>query len=427
MRRKIFGIAAGCIVGAVGLLPVFSSSLALASTERILYSFTGGSDGGKPLADLTIDRVGNLYGTTSSGGTGTACSGGCGTVFELTHSGNGWKEQVLYSFAGGTDGARPAAGMIFDSSGTLYGTTAQGGTNGGGTVFKLSPRAHGGWTEKILYNFTCQSDGCTPQTDLVFDAQGDLFGTTSVGGTGGNLCNNNGCGTVFELIPQANGSWKEATIHEFTGAPDGGQPSSAVVLDSLGNVYGMTEFGGTGKCEYSPNYLGCGIVYELTPNSGGGWTQTVIDDFVRGGGFAVNPSGGLILDSAGGHLLGTSLAGGDGLGTVFDLKQLQKGWEQSVLNRFYGNPDGSFPVGKVEVNTDGVLFGVTSFGGVNKAGTVFELKRSATEGWVERVLYSFVTESNPRAGVVSGLRGHLYGTTSSGGTGNFGTVYEVTP
>jgi hypothetical protein len=295
----------------------------------------------------------------------------------------------------------------------------------------LSPGSHGGWTESVIYNVTCQSDGCSPQTDLVFDAQGDLFGTTSVGGTVAHLCDNNGCGTVFELIPKSDGSWKEATLYEFTGAPDGGQPSSAVVLDSLGNVYGMTELGGTGNCLHIPIYSGCGIVYELTPSSGGGWTETVISDFAPGGGFAVIPSGGFILDKAG-HLLGTSLAGGDGLGAVFELKQFQKGWEQKVLYRFYGNPDRKTPVGKVEMNKDGALFGVTSRGGAGKMGTVFELERSPTNGWKERVLHSFAGSpdgdgSDPEAGVVSGSGGRLYGTTNTGGTSKVGAVYEITP
>lgn len=429
MRRRSLWIAVSCILAVVGSLPVFSYGAAQASTGKILYTFTGGSDGGAPLSDLTLDAAGNLYGTTNIGGTGTACNGGCGTVFELEHSADGWKEQVLYSFQGGKDGFFPVTGVIFDGSDNLYGTTLAGGSGNGGTVFKLASNSHGGWTESVLYNFTGGSDGSQPNTDLVFDAQGDLFGTTSFGG---NSCNNFGCGTVFELVPQSNGTWKESTVYEFAGAPDGAYPSTAVVLDSLGKIYGMTKFGGTGKCVTSDS-SGCGMVYQLAPTSGGGWTETVIYDFARGGGSAVMPSGGLILDKAN-HLYGTTLEGGNGTGTVFELTQAQKGWEQRVLHRFYGNPDGIIPVGRVAMNAFGDLFGVTS-GRLSKpaaGGVVFELQRSGMHDWRERILYSFGSDGDlPVAGVVSDSHGHLYGTTQFGGSGKCdlgcGVVYEVIP
>lgn len=421
MRRKSFWIAASCILAMLGLRPIFSSGAAPVSTEKVIYAFTGGADGGQPLSDLTLDAAGNLYGTTSLGG-----SAGNGTVFELQRSGDGWKEEVLYSFLSGTDGALPEAGVIFDKVGNLYGTTIAGGSNNWGTIFKLAPDSHGGWKESILYSFANSSDGAYPQADLIFDAQGNLYGTTF---------GFDSYGSVFELMRQLDGSWKESTIHQFAGAPDGGSPSSPVVLDSAGKVYGMTQVGGTGRCEYRPFYLGCGIVYELTPSSGGNWTETVVYDFARGGGFAVTPSSGLMMDSQG-RLLGTTLAGGDGLGTVFEVRHLQKSWRQSVLHRFYGNPDGITPVGNVQMDAEGVLFGATSRGGKNKVGTVFELQPSETTDWNERVLHSFqggIDGAYPQAGVISDSHGHLYGTTSQGGgSGCYngvgcGTVYEITP
>ena len=428
MRRKSFWIAASWILAVIGMHPVFSSGASPASKEKVIYSFTGGVDGGNPLSDLTLDAAGNLYGTTSQGGTGTACgNGGCGTVFELKRTRDGWKEQVLYSFGSGTDGAAPHAGVIFDDAGNLYGTTFAGGTHSDGTVFKLTPNLHGGWTESVLYSFTFEGDGANPNTDLAFDAAGNLFGTASAGGGRGE-------GTVFELMRQANGSWKESTIYQFGSLPDGSTPSSAVVLDSLGNIFGLTEFGGNGKCQYVAFYLGCGIAYELTPISAGKWAEKVIYDFARGGGSGVNPSAGLILDHAG-QLIGTTLVGGDGLGTVFELTQSEAGSKQRVVHRFYGNPDGIWPVGRLGVNADGALVGVASHGGANKAGVVFELRRSGANGWRELVLHAFTGNtdgSNPQAGVVSDSHGHLYGTTQQGGSGtgcNFGcgTVYEVRP
>jgi uncharacterized repeat protein (TIGR03803 family) len=426
MRRKGFWIAASCILAMLGLRPIFSSGAAPTSTERIIHEFTGGNDGGYPVSDLTLDAEGNLYGTTAGGGIY-----GWGTVFELKRTTDGWKEEVLYNFAGkSSDGGDPEAGVIFDNAGNLYGVTdGQFEGNLTANVFKLTPNS-GGWTESVLYSFNVAPFG--PQNDLVLDAQGNLFGTLSAGGIATG-CSVYGCGTVFELMPQSNGSWKETTIYEFPGAPDGAIPSSGVVLDSQRNVWGMTEAGGRGKCEYVPKVAGCGIVYELTPNSDGSWKEAVIYDFARGGGFAVNPSSGLILDGAS-HLLATTIAGGDGPGTVLELTQSQKGWQQDVLYRFYGDPDGDTPVGRLGINSDGALFGVTFRGGKN-AGTVFELQRSQTNGWKERVLHSFVggiDGASPQAGLVFDSQGHLYGTTGSGGggtvcTGGCGTVYEITP
>jgi uncharacterized repeat protein (TIGR03803 family) len=434
MRRKTFWSAASCILAVVGLLPAFCFGSAPASTEKVLYSFAGGTDGANPVSDLTLDNAGNLYGTTTAGGTGTVCNGGCGTVFELKRTNNGWTEQVLYSFTGGKDGGTPESGLIFDNSGTLYGTTESGGMDNAGAIFKLTPNSKGGWTESVIYSFTGLSDGFSPQTDLVFDAHGNLFGTTEWGGIQGSACGNNGCGAVFELIPQSNGSWKEVTVYDFAGEPDGAWPSSPIVLDSLGNLFGMTKYGGTGKCNYTPFLPGCGIVYELAPNSSGGWTETVIHDLVRGGGFGTEPSSGLILEGTG-DLLGTTSAGGDGLGTVFELNHGQKGWGLAVSHRFYGNPDGIHPIGKLEINAEGAVFGATESGGAHKIGVVFELRRSKANSWKERILYSFTGSgfngdgSSPAGGVVSDSHGHLYGTTVEGGSGNCdcGTVFEVTP
>ena len=223
MRRKSLWVAASLVLAVVGLLPVFSSGAAPVSGYKVIYSFAGGaSDGEFPGSDLTFDAAGNLYGTTEAGGPGN-CTDGCGTVFELKPSGQGWTEQVLYSFASYADGSYLTTGVILDASANLYGTAGGGGYSDG-IVFKLSPNLQGGWTKSTIYSFNCQTGPCGPNTDLVFDAHGDLFGTTSVGG---NSTCPNGCGAVFELIPQSNGSWKESTVYEFSGPPDGENPSTA--------------------------------------------------------------------------------------------------------------------------------------------------------------------------------------------------------
>ena len=212
-------------------------------TETVLHAFTGGSDGGNPEAGLIADSQGNLYGTTYQGG-----ASGYGTVFELTPpaiAGGAWTETVLHAFAAGSDGAFPAAGLIADSKGNLYGTTIGGGGSnaGAGTVFELMPPAiaGGAWTETVRHAFTAGGDGGYPAAGLIADSKGNLYGTTTGGGGSGY-----GPGTVFELTPPANNFevWREAVLYAFTGGSDGGNPAGALIVDSNGNLYGTTYIGG---------------------------------------------------------------------------------------------------------------------------------------------------------------------------------------
>jgi uncharacterized repeat protein (TIGR03803 family) len=433
MRRNGFWIA---ILALLLLLPVLSFGSPPASKERVIYSFQGGADGANPQSDLILDSAGNLYGTASAGG-GTGCNTvGCGIVFELKRTEDGWQEQVLYRFAGGSDGSTPLAGLIFDAAGNLYGTTVTGGNSEypSGTVFKLAPDSKGGWTESIIYSFGSNGNaGFNPRSDLAFDAQGNLYGTTPDDALGRCSIFSYGCGAVFELTPLQNGTWKETIIHQFTGPPDGALPSSGLILDSTGNLYGMTQYGGTGRCANNA-YKGCGTIYKLTPDSHGGRTETITYNFAFGGGFGIFPAGELILDEAG-CLFALAQAGGDQYGTVFQLRDSQKfGWQQGVLHRFFGAPlDGQLPAGRLVRTTDGNLFGVASNGGANRFGLVFELEHS--EGDKEQILHSFAGPpdgANPSAGLVRDSQGHLYGTTRYGGsatacTGGCGTVYEVVP
>ena len=199
-------------------LAFFTATLLVASAwatprEKILHNFNF-TDGTGPVAGLIFDGTGNLYGTTFGGGNGTACNANCGTVFELTpKAGGGWKEMVLHNFGHGTDGATPYAGLIFDASGNLYGTTSAGGIYGAGTVFELTPNADGGWAEKLLHSFNGK-DGLNPYASLIFDTSGNLYGTTRSGGSGTD-CFGTSCGTVFELTPKADGGWTEKVLHTF--------------------------------------------------------------------------------------------------------------------------------------------------------------------------------------------------------------------
>ena len=428
--------------------------------ENVLYTFTGGSDGGQPYAGLISDAKGNLYGTAEYGGNETACpagvlvsGAGCGVVFELSppSSGNGpWTETVLYSFTGGSDGAYPKAGLIFDQAGNLYGTTTDGGgssaacgTFGCGIVFELSPVAGGGRTESIIYRFQGGSDGAGPQAGLIFDSKGNLYGTTSGGGADGS-------GTVFVLSPPSSGSgqWIETVLYSFTGGSDGANPEAGLIFDQSGNLYGTTSSGGTANagCAYIVGQ--CGSVFELAPQSNGGWIENTLYSF-QGNADSDTPLGEVIIDTSG-NLYGTT--SGDCaacFGTAFELAPSSGGtWTETSIYTFQGVlANGWTPEAGLVFDHSGNLYGTTAFGGSsggsencigngtmgvpNGCGTVFELSPSSTGAWAERVLYSFQGYADggyPEAGLILDSQGNLYGTTTSAGANNgSGVVFELIP
>ena len=217
------------------------------STEIVLHAFTGGADGATPLGPLTFDASGNIYGTAVGGGLGY------GLVFKLTPNKfkAGWTETVLYAFAY-QDRIEPSGGVIFDAAGNLYGTSAYGGDHNLGAVYKLTPHADGSWSPSLLYSFTGTPDGQDAYTPLIFDDAGNLYGTTNGGGP--HLF-----GTVFKLTPSAGGTWTETILYGFTGGADGGAPLYGVIMDSAGNLYGTTPLGGI--VTRGP----AGVVFEITP------------------------------------------------------------------------------------------------------------------------------------------------------------------
>ena len=287
-------------------------------SEKILHSFGKGDDGDVPYARLVVDSTGKLYGTTRYGGYGaTNCLGrSCGTVFQLKPGRNGqWTEEVLYEFfPDGTDGFWPEAGLTIDEAGNLYGTTTAGGPNNCqdncGVVFELSPGENGQWSETVIYAFK-EAGGYDSQSSLVFDATGNLYGTTAFGGhTHCRDLYHTGCGTVFELIPGANGRWTEKVLRPFQRPRS---PAAGVVLDAGGNLYGTTwiggrYWGGDDSCQESCG----GTAFELSPDPNGRWTETTLHSFgnseARDGN---DPSGSLVFDSAG-NLYGTTDFGGKG-------------------------------------------------------------------------------------------------------------------
>jgi uncharacterized repeat protein (TIGR03803 family) len=302
--------------------------------ETVLYRFAAGADGGYPFCPVIFDSAGNLYGTAQGGG-----AYGPGVVFELSPAGANWKETVLYSFAGGTDGGYPVTGLIMDPAGNLYGTTLYGGTSNNGTVFELSPSG-GVWTERVIYNVD------TSYAGLTMDAAGNIFGA--------------GLTTAFELSPNGKGDWNPTVLHTFSQS---GRKFYGVngtpVLDKTGNLYG-TRYGGGGN----------GTVYKLSPGKKGKWTQQVLVSFTN----FTGPWAGVVLDATG-NIYATTLHGGtSGDGTVFELvAPVGAGsYTEKVLWSFNG-ADGHYLLGGLILDSAGNLYGTTTQGGPNGLGNVFEV------------------------------------------------------
>jgi uncharacterized repeat protein (TIGR03803 family) len=409
------------------------------SMYKTLYKFKGGTDGNGPFGGLIFDAAGNLYGTTLEGG-----ANGAGAIFKLTPNSKGsWTESVLYSFcslADCSDGYLPRGNLIFDGAGSLYGTTVAGGASGaqsGGTVFKLTANSDGTWTESVLYSFCLGcDDGYSPVDGVIFDQTGNLYGTTAAGGR--NKSCYLGCGVVFELKPNVNGSWTESVLHSFSGR-DGQTPRGPLIFDQSGNLYGTTNYGGDLRCS---SYGGCGVVFQLTLNTSGSWREHVLHVFRGHDGFT--PVNGITFDTAG-NLYGATESGGGnsgcyddlGCGVVFQLILRANGsWKERVLHRFTGGKDGGNPGAALILDGAGNIYGTTVAGGSlncsglsSGCGLVFTLAPNANGAWKETVLHAFHDHpgTNPQSGVVFDAAGTLYGTTAGDGKTSFGSVFEITP
>ncbi len=335
-----------------------------------LYVFQGEDPalGLSPYAPITFGPDGNIYGTTMSGGN-PRCYAGCGTVFRLTPPASAckspicpWTETVIHEFGTGSDGTAPLYGaLLFDAAGNIYGTTTTGGANNHGTVYKLTP-SQGGWTETVLYSFVGAGDGSYPESSLIFDPQGNLYGTARYGGD--LSCDfSQGCGTVFELSPSGSG-WTETTLYTFEMNGDiGYDPAGALVFDAAGNLYGTVPAGGTNS----------GTVYELQP-SGGSWTASALAQFMGNGG----PVAGLTMD-ANGNLYGTTAASGAYYhGSVFKMSNQGGTWQLTTLHSFNVDGLGGDNLdGGVLLDANGNLFGTASQGGsgscVHGCGSIWEI------------------------------------------------------
>jgi uncharacterized repeat protein (TIGR03803 family) len=328
----------------------------------------------------------------------------------ISFSGLGWAatENVAYSFTGGTDGSDPAAHLIFDSQGNLYGTTVTGGDFDCGTVFKLTPM-NGQWQQSVLFSFDCFEQGKNPYGGVTLDAAGNLYGTTVAGGSGG-FCTGDGCGVVYKLSPSG-GSWTETVLYNFADAPDATNPGSAVILDGNGNIYGTTPDGGL---------YGQGTVFQLQQVNGQ-YIEQILYNFSGGDDGAIGSLGALLMDGFGNLYGVTELGGANGAGTVYRMRQnLGNEWDFKTLYAFQGQPDAAFPYGGLIADAHGVLYGTTYYGGTNGAGAVFKLDPGPTIGssWRETVLYSFSGGSDggyPTTTLLFDPAGNLLGTTSAGG------------
>ena len=358
--------------------------------DAVLHNFNhNGTDGTYPQAGVVVDSAGNIYGTTNNGGTY-----GYGTAYELTPAGGGnWTEKILHNFSNGADGGNPDSGLIFDGAGNLYGTTYVGGAYGYGTAFELSPAGGGTWNARVLYSFGSTLTGAAyPTSGLIFDGAGNLYGTTLQGGPSQG-------GSVFELSPAGGGNWTERDLHDFGSLSAGIYPYGGVVFDAAGNLYGTTSTGGSASN---------GMVFELVAGS---WTLRVLHNFT-GGSDGSTPYAGLVF--TGGNFYGTTSGGNSLAGTLYELTPAGGGnWSYQVVHNFGAGSDGSTPYAGLITDTAGNLYGTTLNGGLYSGGTVFKFNVHG-----ELVLRSFGLPEGygSVAGLAFDAAGNLYGTGQYGGT-----------
>jgi hypothetical protein len=437
--RGITQSVQGCLIGALAAFAI-APTCASAAQEQVIYRFSGGSDGAQPVAGLVADANGNLYGVASTGGaTNTNCPSGCGTVFELSpQQGGGWSESTLYEFQGGdNDGLQPDASLVMDSSGNLYGVTYAGGPTAGGVAFELT-LSGGSWTETVLHTFpsklknarqthqppSVQYKDIAKPGGVALGPDGNLYGFGPFGGT----CVMHGkavaCwGAAFELARPAkpNGKWTETMFWSPPKDPPVADPVGQALFDTEGNVYGIAQSFGDGNA------------FVLQPSGQGTWKETTLYAFQGGndGGF---PLGGLTLDGQG-RLYGVTEGYQSLAANVFELSPKKKGpWTETTLFTFSNSQNGLQPSGSPILDSAGNLYGLTSGGGQDSLGVVYELSPSG-KGWNQTVVYNFAGGSdgaNP-AGVLLMQSGTLYGVTLNGGSGSCangsgcGTVFAITP
>ncbi len=385
---------------------VFLAATAQAG-EKILLSFET-AQGIRPLSTLVADGNGNFYGTATSGG-----ANNCGVLFELSQVAGKWTETILFSCK--PNEPVPVGPLTFDKSGNIYGVTQ---SYNSGSILEFSESGSGTWTQSLVHQFPMKEG--MPNLDLTWDSAGNLYGTTQVDSTGFD-------GEVFELSPHSSGSWNETILYRFPALDRAGMPTAGVIFDGKGNLYGPTYLGMRGNNS-------SGGIYELSPNSNGPWTFTLIHNFTvsAGGG----PYSRLVFDSSGNLYGAAAQAGAKFAGEIFELTPgLGGSWNEKPIHTFESGSDGYYPVGAPVLDESGNLYGSTIWGGDgcsdNVCGVVYELSPNSDGSWTETILHRFESAldgSEPNPGVVLDSSGNLYGTTYFGGSRyGYGVVYEITP
>jgi uncharacterized repeat protein (TIGR03803 family) len=403
MHRNLGGRILALLLATAFVL-MCSTNPAHAQTYSVIWNFTGGGDGSTPYAGVTI-RGGHLFGTTYYGGPFDR-----GAIYELMPVGSIWSFSPVLLFSNG--GANPQARVVFGPDGRLYGTTYTGGSNNFGTLFYATPplsickTANCSWKEHTIHSFTGSPDGNSPfYGDLVWDQQGNIFGTTESGGASNQ-------GAVYELKPSGN-SWTEEIIHSFSGTEYNAY--SGVILDSNGDLFGTIASGG----------IYYGAVYELKYTNGS-WVETPIYTFQNGSDGAF-PVGGLVMDKAG-NLYGSTTGGGSGGGgTIFELSPAGDSWTFQVLYNLQG--DGAGPYASLTMDDAGNLYGTTYADGANGKGNIFKLTKTGN-GWAYSSLHDFSAGSDgryPIGAVTVDSDGTLYGTAALGGSQANGIVWMIQP
>ena len=411
MYRRMLSIARSSALAIVAVSMFLVAGAQAAVVDKILYNFSS-STGNFPVHGLAFDAAGNLYGTTPTGGTNN-----CGTVFQLVPDNTGhWTQNVLLNFTCDTDGGNPQGGVTIDAQGNLYGTTWLGGVKFHGSVFRLKPLGNGEWEHKILHSFTWGVDGGQPAGSIILDANGAIYGACFSGGAFGY-------GSIYQMVADDQDNWTVNTLHSFNrDQKDGYNPLSGPVFDAAGNLYGATQQGGS---------KGFGIVYQLSKDAQGSWKEKLVHTF--------NPANGLdggypvasLLIGADGALYGTTKSGGKSgfYGIAFKLELISGRWKESILHSFTNGADGGQPMAGLIADASGNLYGTAMSGG-SAAGIVYRLSLTPTGKWAEKVVYAFKDGSDgakPQSSLIFDSTRKLYGTTQQGGTDDMGVIFQVKP
>lgn len=397
----------------LGLALILVPAAWTASKYKALHNFGGGNDGLDPWAPLLLDAKGDLYGVTG-GGPGEY---GNGIVFELIPQANGtWKETVLHTFTGGDGGAFPWGGLIRTDAGNLFGTMSGYGSYAVGGVFELSPNSDD-WVYNIPY-----AHGAGP--GLLMDGSGNLYGQMGLG-------RYDSSGAIAELSLRSDG-WVYTDLYDFCsqyGCPDGWDMYHPPIWDGLDKLYGTTYYGGMGlqQCLY-----GCGVIFRMIRNSDGSWTYQVLHRFNPFTTDGTSPAAGLAMDPAGNFYGSTLFGGPNTNGTIFKLALSNGHWKETQLYTFPNCDDGCLPGGTMVFDKAGNLYGTASGGiaacDTETCGTVFKLTPQKNGKWKYSVVYKFHgPDGNAPVAVIIDSQGHLFGTTASGGKYNQGVAFEITP